>query len=75
MRRKLILGLGLTGLFAGSAPAQFGAPAQPPSSPTPFGGTVVGAPAPGPIQPMPMVPAVRAMGSYVAPVGGFQPAR
>ena len=34
-----------------------------------------GSPMPGPIQPMPMVPAVRAMGSYVALVGGFQPAR
>src|SRR5712692_7309176 len=73
MRRKLVLGLGLTGLLAGSAAGQFGSPPVPPS-PAPFGGgTPVGTPSVPAVTTPPMTPPP-AVGGYVAPVGGFQPA-
>lgn len=78
MRHKLALGLGLTGLLAGSSAAQFGSPAPPanpapnPPMPAPFGGPTAGTPA---VPRAPMTTAVRGAGGYVAPVGGFQPAR
>src|SRR5262245_3480912 len=59
MRRRLVLGLGLAGVFSGSAVGQFAAaakPIQPQTKAAPFGGA------------KPMSP------GYVPPVGGFQPA-
>jgi hypothetical protein len=69
MRRKLALGLGLTGLLAGSAAGQFGSPPASPS-PAPFGGATPARTPSVPVGPVaPMMPP-----GYVPPVGGFQPA-
>ncbi len=71
MRRTFVLGLGLTGWLAGSAIGQFGSPPAA-APPAPFGGGVpIGSPS---IPTIPSAPMAPSTGSYVAPVGGLQPA-